>query len=313
MLVLLAPAAARAQQSELGFSIAAEGFPSYFRYDATPGQELRGAVVLRSESASTEHVLLRAADVTTAGSGGLDYGSGRPGSVGTWIDLERRRVALAPGATITVPFTLRVPGDAGPGDHLAGIVALNRADVRRAERRSSDEAFDLRFLPRLAIATWVTVPGPRDPALAVGNVAFDVTPSGSAVSVLVRDTGNTLIRHTGGRLRLLQGERVLTDQRVKLDAFVPNTEIRYRVPLRGTPARGEYRLVGTLRPEGAAPVAVDEVLRFGSEAQEELREETGQEAKGAIPAWMWILLAFLAAVGAAFGVGYVRARRALKR
>jgi hypothetical protein len=310
---LAAPGTAAAQRSEVGFSISAEGAPSFFRYHAPAGARIAGALVLRSESDEPERVVVRAVDVTTAATGGLDYASTRPAGVGAWIRLESDRVMLAPGTTARVPFIARVPADARPGDHLAGIVAINRSDLRRARRRGGDDGFSLRFLPRLAIATWFTVPGPREPALAVGNAGFDVTPSGSAVAVLVRNTGNVLVRRTTGRLRVLQGGRELSSQPVRLDAFVPDTEIRYRVGLRGTPARGEYRVVGTLRPAGAAPIRVDQLLEFGADAADELRAETGQEAQGGTPPWMWALLGFVALLAAAFGAAWLHARRSSTR
>jgi hypothetical protein len=313
LVALAAPGAAVAQKSDVGFSISAEGFPSFFRYDASAGDEIAGAVVLRSESDRPESVILRAVDVMTAGTGGLDYGAERPSGVGTWIDLEDERLTLPAGGTARVPFTVRVPAEATPGDHLAGLVALNRADERRARPEASGDGFNLRFLPRLAIATWFTVPGPRDPELTLGNVGFDVTPSGAAVTLLLRNTGTSLIERTTGRVKVLQGERLLVSRSIRLDAFVPNTEVTYRLPLRGAPARGEYRVVGTIEPHGAPPIAVDETVRFGEEAATELRDETGQEAKGGTSPWMWALLGVLAVVAGFFAVGYLRARRALKR
>jgi competence ComEA-like helix-hairpin-helix protein len=270
---------AHAQGGRPGFSIAAAGFDSYFRFRAEPGDTVRGRLRLVSQSRRTVVVRLQPADVTTAAAGGLQYGEGRPAADGRWLRLARRTVRLAPGGGTEVPFTLRVGAGAVPGHHLASIVAVNRQDVRAA-RRSGRRGFAVRFLPRLAIAAQITVPGPAARELRVGGAGIEVTPSRTNATVLVRNTGDRLITGTTGRIELVQDDRVLVRRRINLDTFVPGTEVTLRVPFEGTPARGAYRVRGELRPKGAPAARFDEEVRFGDRAAQELRDETGIEAKG---------------------------------
>lgn len=282
-LTLAAPAAA--QQGQPGFALSAVGFDSYFRYRVEPGRSQSGAVRLTNLSGRPLTVLLRAADVTTAATGGLQYGSAPPRGDAQWLTLDRSRVRLAAGGAQTVRFRLGVPASATPGDHFAGIVALNGRDVRAARRRPTRGGLHLRFLPRLAIAVQATIPGGDTRELRAGNANVEVTPSATNATLQLRNTGNRLVDATSGDLALLQGSTLLVRHHVDLDSFVPNTQITLRVPFEGTPAHGTYHLRGTLRPTGGKPVHVNEEISFDVRAARELRRETGREAKGAgVPA-----------------------------
>jgi Bacterial protein of unknown function (DUF916) len=278
-LTLAAPAAA--QPAQAGFALSAAGFDSYFRYRVTPGGSEAGTVQLTNLSERPVTVLLRAADVTTAATGGLQYGSAPPGGDAQWLTLDRSRLRLAVGGAQSVRFRLRVPASATPGDHFAGIVALNGRDLRMARRRPAARGLQLRFLPRLAIAAQTTIPGGNTWQLQAGNANIEVTPSATNATLQLRNTGNRLVPATSGNLSLLQGSTPLVHHHVRLDSFVPNTQITVRVPFEGIPAHGTYRLRGTLHPSGGKPVHVDEEISFDETAARELRRETGQQAKSA--------------------------------
>lgn len=278
-LTLAAPAAAQHAQS--GFALSAAGFDSYFHYRLKPGGSAVGTVRLTNLSQRPLTVLLRAADVTTAATGGLQYGSAPPGGDAQWLTLNRSRVRLAAGGDESVQFRLRVPVSATPGDHFAGIVALNSRDLHTARRRRTRRGLHLRFLPRLAIAVQTTIPGGNTWELQAGDAGIEVTPSATNAMLQLRNTGNRLVRATSGTLSLLQDSTPLVHHHVSLDSFVPNTQIPLRVPFEGTPTHGAYRLRGTLRPINGKPVQVDQEINFDEPAARELRRETGQEAKSA--------------------------------
>lgn len=231
--------------------------------------------------------------MTTAGGGGLQYGGRDARGDGRWVTLDRRRVDLPAGGSRIVGFRLRVPRGAEAGDHFAGIVVLNERDQRAAKRRASGGSLQLRVLPRLAVAVQTTLAGPSRRELTAGRGSIEITPSATSGALLVRNTGNRLIRATTGDLALLQGDRELARHDVDLDSFVPRTQVTLRVPFEGTPARGDYRLRGVLRPAGGRPVRVDEEFSFGETAARELEKEAGREAKGG-----GVSAALVAAIGA---------------
>jgi hypothetical protein len=312
VLLAASPASAAGKRGgQPGFAVAAVGFESYFRYQLRPGEVERGRLRLISRSKRDERVQLMPADVGTAANGGLDYGSEAPRSYGRWITIARR-VTVPAGAAVEVPFTVRPEESVGPGDHFAGIVAINRRDIEDARRQQVEEGFSLRYLPRLAMTVQVTVPGPATTELSAGGLAIDVTPSGTAVNLLLRNTGDKLIDETTGSLVLRHGDgRTLLERDVEIGAFVPQTQIAYRLPLSGRPAEGRYRVVGKLRPEGADPVVIDDEVSFAEKEADELRAETGREAAGGTPTWLYIVLGAAGVLVLALAYALITTRRRL--
>lgn len=93
----------------------------------------------------------------------------KPKDVGAWI-------ALAPGTATTVtvppkgrkdiPFTVKVPQDATPGDHVGGIVALNTA----VEGIRQEGKVQVGVKRQVGSRLYFRVPGPLTPGLSVENV-----------------------------------------------------------------------------------------------------------------------------------------------
>lgn len=295
-----------------GFTVEAVGFASFPRYRLKPGERVRGAIRLRSSSKGTVRVALNVGGVSTAASGGLVYGEDGSATSDPAVTLARRGVRLRPGRAVRVGFTVRVPASATPGDRFAGIVALDRDQATSTRRRDGSRNFSLKFLPRLAVAVQVTVPGPTRDELRLGQVGIDVTPSATDVTLLLRNAGDKLLRKTGGRLEISKEGRVLTRRRVRIDAFVPDSTITYRVPLTGRPAEGTYRVRGILRPDRGDPVPVDAEVSFGAKAAKELKRETGREATASGPS-VGLIAALVAAflLVVALVVALVRMRRRL--
>ena len=46
---------------------------------------------------------------------------------GTWVQIPMKSVQVAEYSRVVVPFTVKVPRHASPGDHLAGIAVQNAA------------------------------------------------------------------------------------------------------------------------------------------------------------------------------------------
>jgi hypothetical protein len=299
---------AQAAPAPLGFGIQAVGHRAYFDFDASPGKTVGGRLLLTNTTPGVaKTVYLRPADVATAATGGLDYGrqGRRPGGTGRWLRLSRTRVRLAAGGAVEIPFSARVPKGAGAGDHFAGILAFGGG---AREARTGSSRFRLRLVSRMAIAVRFRVPGPRVARVELRSAELEVTPTGASLGLKLANSGNALVPKTVGRVTVLQDGKALFVREVRVDAFVPGTEITYPVPWAGKPVEGEYEVRGTLRPEGSAPVKVHDDLEFGGKRIREFREETGRpasEAKRPSSPVLALLAAALAAV-AVLAVAYVR-------
>lgn len=121
--------------------------------------------------------------------------SGEPSTdAGTWIVIADA-VTVGPRSTVVVPFTTRVPANAEPGDHAAGVTA---SITTRSAEQAGGPAVGIESRMGFRVMTRVT--GEITPALAVDAIesSFSPTwnplrPGAATVTVLTRNTGNVRI------------------------------------------------------------------------------------------------------------------------
>jgi hypothetical protein len=138
-----------------------------------------------------------------------------------------------------------------------------------------------------------------------------VLPTGASLALRLANTGNTLIRNTSGTVTVSHAGKRLFSRTVRLDSFVPKTEIAYALPWLGRPVEGDYEVTGALRPRGAEPIELSTKAGFGKQRIREFRKETGRpaiEAEGTSPLLLALLGATLAALALAVAA-YLRLRR----
>jgi hypothetical protein len=306
MFALAAPLAAHAAGG-VGFSLVPVGTNSYFVYDTRPGQTTVGQLGLVSRANRAQTILMRAVDVATAATGGLDYGLGAPRRVGDWLALARHSIVLGPGEVVNVPFEVHVPDGARPGDHLAGLVAYEPTE-RQAE--SGGGALRLRFRSRLAVAVQLRLAGRRRPHLFFRGADIVESPSGIRVLLRLANDGNVLVKRTEGHVAVSQDGQELVDAPVRIDTFAPDSEIRYPLALPGTPVQGTYHLAGTLKPTGAPRVRIAADVELTAPQARRFEEATGQEVlrrTGTSPLRLVLMLVPLL-IAAVFAVAYWNAR-----
>ncbi|WP_329792113.1 DUF916 domain-containing protein [Lentzea sp. DG1S-22] len=109
-----------------------------FDYVVEPGMRYDDHIAIRNLGESELAVDLYAADAVNTATGGFDLlARDEPSpSVGAWISVAEPKVVLKPRSTTVVPFSLTVPPDAEPGDHVGGLVAaLTTSAQVQVERR----------------------------------------------------------------------------------------------------------------------------------------------------------------------------------
>ncbi len=245
---------------------------------AGPGRTVHVTVRVRSRTSRPLVVRLQAADVVTARRGGPLFRTAAPRGPGRWLDLPTRDVRLPGGAARTVHLTLRVPGDATPGSHYAGVVGVDRRTLRRTVPAPSAPAsgVPVRRLTRVALPVHVILPGRAVRRLALGKVSFAADVTGSRVDVGLRNTGNLLVGRTAVDLRIAGDGRWFGHHRAQLAGILPGTGATHAVSWRGTPpVPGTYWVTGTITPSGAPAIRVQQPVSFGAGDLAELRRLTG--------------------------------------
>ncbi|MET9076151.1 DUF916 domain-containing protein [Streptomyces sp. NPDC004232] len=267
----------------------------YFYLSADPGQTLTDEVAVQNKTGGPLTFRLYAADAyNTARDGGFAVRgpAERMRGVGAWAKPATSRITVPGHRTVTVPFTLRVPDGAEPGDHPGAIVALDE----HVDRGSSGGSPALGVQQAVGARVYLRVGGPTLPAVSVEHVRIShhqplvpgLGASTATVSYTLRNTGNVTVdpkveltaHGLFGRTLL---DRALT--RVPSE-LLPGQTVRLTEPWSGAPQLDRADVTLTASAPG-----------------------TRQSASASFLALPWLAVALVFLAGVAAGVLLVRARR----
>jgi hypothetical protein len=291
-----APVSAASLSSAKGaFTLSAVGTTSSVSLHGAPGGMLPGAVLVRNVSRDTITVILQRADIRNASNGNADYVTTHLSGTGRWLRLRAGRVRLAPGTSRQVAYTVSVPRAAAGGSHYGGIVAINAADLAAATARgrAKGREFSFSLVSRQALPLTIHLPGRLSRSLSLRSVKLVTAPIGAGLVLGLHPGGSELTEQAQVRLRALRGKRVVFTSTSTLGQLFPGGSLNYRIFWPGRPTKGTYRIVGTIRPQGAATIDVNKVIKFtGALATRQARETPPaiQPAAAGTPGWMLIAL-----------------------
>ncbi|GAA3817957.1 WxL protein peptidoglycan domain-containing protein [Streptomyces phyllanthi] len=170
----------------------------YFYVTADPGTTIRDKIVVTNKTTKPLKFRLYAADAyNTARDGGFAVRTvkEKQHGVGAWAKPAKSRVTVPARGSVTVPFTLRVPERAEPGDHPGALVALDE----RIDTGGDALAFGVQ--QAVGARLYLRVSGPTVPALAVEKVRIrhdqPLVPgtgdSTATISYTLHNTGNVTL------------------------------------------------------------------------------------------------------------------------
>ncbi|MFE1880127.1 WxL protein peptidoglycan domain-containing protein [Streptomyces diastatochromogenes] len=269
----------------------------YFYLSADPGQTLTDKVAVANKTGKPLTFRLYAADAyNTARDGGFAVRTlkERMRGVGAWARPARSRVTVPGHKTVTVPFTLRVPRGAEPGDHPGAIVALDE----RVDPGSGKLALGVQRA--VGARVYLRVGGPTLTGISVEQVRLShhqpLVPgfgdSTATIGYTLRNTGNvTLDPKVELKARGLFG-RTLLDRDLKgiPSELLPGQSVRLTETWHGAPQldRGDITLTASA-------------------------QDTRQSASASFFALPWLLVGLVFVAGVVTGVLLVRARRGRAR
>lgn len=172
-----------------------------FSFDLAAGATLKDAVTVKNQGKLPLTMNLYPADAfNAAGGGGFALRQqGEPNTgVGSWVKLAKSTVTIAPGKSVSVPFTMTVPRNASPGDHAGGIVAVNA----QAEGVQESDGVTVGIKRAVGTRIYTRIIGPLNPSLSVTDVTVDTiekaqipffTEGKATITYTVVNTGNTRI------------------------------------------------------------------------------------------------------------------------
>lgn len=173
---------------------------SYFSYQMGPGAVYSDQAVVVNYGVTSLKLSVFAADLGNSEDGGIAVGleDDQPKDGGAWVQLGGKTLtASVPGRTakgpgrVLVPFTIRVPRNASPGDHGAAIVA------QLSTLGKNPKGQNVRLDQRVASRIYLRVNGALHPQLTIDDLKVSygqsMNPIGggvAAVSYTVHNSGN---------------------------------------------------------------------------------------------------------------------------
>ena len=249
-----------APPASAGFGIALRpghadpGDPStkaYFKPAVAPGQTFSDVVIVTNTGDNSIDLAVTPVDGVTAPTSGAVYANRQDPvtKTGTWVSAGSKTLTVAPHAEVPVPFTVKVPADAAPGDHLAGVAF---EDIHPAAAGGN---FAVTHVVRAVMGVQVIVPGPGAFAAKVEGASLQPLPGLRAASVVVK-LGNPGARLGKPGLSVaLTGPDGYQQTVVRaLDTILPGDTIDYHLAWPDPLEPGDYSITATATGPGMAPV-----------------------------------------------------------
>ncbi len=164
-------------------------------------------------------------------------GDKKPTDVGTWFTLDQGLISVPPGKQTTIPFTIEVPRDATPGDHVGAVLASS------STKGTGDNGETLTLDRRTGTRLFVRVAGELRPELAITNMESDYDQAVNSfngtttVKFRVENRGN--VRMNGSPIVEVGGPLGALSKTVKLpelSELLPGEHADLSVQVSGVPA-----------------------------------------------------------------------------
>jgi hypothetical protein len=140
----------------------------YFSFGATPGGQVEDHIAIKNFSTFALQLLIHGTDGVNTPQGGFALlPPNQPATgLGLWIYLPRNDITLIVPARSTdiIPFLVRVPSNASPGDHVGGITATLESFITNSSGQH------IRLLQSVGTRIFVRISGPLHPKLAVQDL-----------------------------------------------------------------------------------------------------------------------------------------------
>ncbi|MGY4542186.1 hypothetical protein ACVWY0_002099 [Arthrobacter sp. UYNi723] len=214
----------------------------YFSLIIDPGQSRQLKVELGNHGAALTAARTYAADAYSLIGGGFGAGDrdSAPTGTTTWLSYPAQVLQLAAGQGSTRTFTVAVPAGTAPGDYISSLVLENDVPLQ------GSGSVVLNQIVRQAIAVSIHVPGPLQPALALGTASHKITADRSVVDVQIKNTGTTNLKPAGNLVIRDHNGKTVSQAAVTLDSVYARTDTQVETTLDGKLQPGDYTITITL-------------------------------------------------------------------
>jgi hypothetical protein len=166
-----------------------ESTRSSFFYPLAAGQDVQDWVAVANFSDTPQTFVLFGADAINTETGTFtvkQYGEDMT-DVGLWIDVPNAEITVEPGERLVVPFTVTIPDNATPGEHVGGVVALGQDLI---DITDEDGNVGVQIQSSIAVPVFVQIAGETRAEMAVRDISVEPIESGHSIEYTVVNTGN---------------------------------------------------------------------------------------------------------------------------
>ena len=209
---------------------------AFFELTLAPGETHTLQVELANFGEVAVTARTYAADVYTIINGGFGARLDDEPDTGAtlWLDYPSEVVQLGPGQGVQRSFTVTVPIDAEAGEYISSLILENEEPVRGSGEVAIDQVI------RQATAVVVTVPGPQNAALDIGDASHKVVADKSVVAVAVENPGNVRLRPVADFVLFDAAHAEVSRATVPMDSFYARTSTLVEIPLAALLLPGAY-------------------------------------------------------------------------
>ena len=147
----------------------------------------------------------------------------------------RARTYAANAYSIAVDFRVRVPDATQPGQYITSLVAENAEP-----NQGSSGSITFNQVNRIAIAVAIDIPGPRQPVLKIGDVAYKFAGGISSISFGIANPGNVHLKPAGTFILRDAARGELVRTAVTMDSVYAMMATRLEVALAEPLRPGDY-------------------------------------------------------------------------
>ena len=266
LLLLLGTAGSAAAQSETGFSLRPANpdadlpaTQAYYILQLPAGGSKSDELLVLNSGSSELTLDVYAVDAVTGATTGAVYTNrgSSPNGAGAWLKLPQGQLRVPANSTARVPFEVRAPEGARPGQYLGGIAAQASGSAPSAPIEPSaggrQGQFTLTTVTRSVVAVAVTVPGAMERKLSATEVRMLSGAGGARLAVGIRNDGNVMLKPRG---QLVLRDRTGAERGrlpLEMDTILPGGSAELTVPWPKELPAGQYRADLALESSDALP------------------------------------------------------------
>ena len=233
---------------------------AYFTYSLEPGARVDDEAVVVNDGEEPIALKLYAADGVTAIGGGTAFAAAdeERNGVRSWLSTDASEMELTAGERVTVPFTLQVPPDARPGDHVAGWIV-------EGPPKTGGSGVAATVVERVGVAVVIRVPGPTEEHLSVGSLCLNQETGSNYFEASVENDGNVLTKANGSLSLTTKDGTEVFERPVELGTVLPGDKTLLRLDAPLDPGPGSFVAELTLKQSDGTNIHSISDIKIGDE------------------------------------------------